>query len=315
MSKRVRWVFGLWTVLLVALYLLLPALGVLTFAAVVLTNTVAIGVGIRRNRPRRRLPWVLLAGGTLAFATGTVTALVLTEVLHHTAFPSVADVVFLGVCFPMLLLGLLSLTRSGAAIRDRASMIDALILTAGAGFLSWTFLISPYLENPDLTVVEKAISIAYPLCDVLILAILARLAIGARRSPSVILLLVSGTGLLAADVMYGLSQLNGDWQMGGPIDLGWMAFYLAGGAAALHRSMSDLTEPRVVLRPTEVKVRRMVLGMASLIAPTVLLIESLRGPVQRRCGDRRRVRRAGPARDRPDVGGDQRPAPDHDPGT
>ena len=90
--------------------------------------------------------------------------------------------VFLGLFFPMMLLGLLSLTRSGAAIRDRASMIDALILTAGAGFLSWTFLINPYLENPDLTALEKAISIAYPLCDVLMLAILARLAIGAARS-------------------------------------------------------------------------------------------------------------------------------------
>src|SRR5262245_46530120 len=136
MSRRVLWVYGLWTTTLVALYLLFPSFRLLPLALLMLSSAVAIGLGVRRNRPRRRLPWVLLAGGTLAFGTGSITAVVLSEVLHQTAFPSVADAIFLLACYPMQLLGLLSLTRSGAAVRDRASMIDALILTAGAGFLS-----------------------------------------------------------------------------------------------------------------------------------------------------------------------------------
>jgi EAL domain-containing protein (putative c-di-GMP-specific phosphodiesterase class I) len=62
---------------------------------------------------------------------------------------------------------------------------------------------------------EKTISVAYPLCDVLLLAILARIAISGTRSASVVLLLCSGASLLAADALYGPSQLNGDRRVGG----------------------------------------------------------------------------------------------------
>src|SRR5262245_14818433 len=142
MSKRGLWIYGAWTTALIALYLLLPAFGLPLLLAIMLTTTAAVAIGVRRNHPRRRLPWVLIGGATFAFGTGSITAVVLSEVLHQTAFPSLADGIFLGVFMPLLFLGLLSLTRSGAAVRDRASMIDALILTAGAGFLSWVFLVS-----------------------------------------------------------------------------------------------------------------------------------------------------------------------------
>jgi diguanylate cyclase (GGDEF)-like protein/PAS domain S-box-containing protein len=278
MSKRGLWIYGAWTTTLTALYLLLPEFGLPLLLAVMLTTTTAIAIGVRRNRPRRWLPWALIGGATFAFGTGSITAVILSEVLHLTAFPSLADGIFLGVFMPLLFFGLLGLTRSGAAIRDRASMIDALILTAGAGFLAWIFLVNPYLVNPELTALEKAISIAYPMFDVLILALFARIAIGAARSVSFTFLLISGTALLTADVLYGLSQLNGEWQLGGPVDVGWILFYSAAGAAALHPSMVELTEPRV-LRETQIAARRGVLGVASLAAPTVLFIQALRGPV------------------------------------
>jgi diguanylate cyclase (GGDEF)-like protein/PAS domain S-box-containing protein len=268
-----------WMATLAVVYYLLPAWHIAVWGAIGLSSTAAICVGVAKNRPRRRTPWWLMSAASLAFTAGIVTALVLSEVLKRTAFPSLADVFYLAAFCPVLLMGLLSLTRSGAAVRDRASMIDGLILTTGAGFLSLTFLINPYLLNADLTFVEKAISIAYPLYDVLILAILARLVIAVTRMWTVTLLLLSGAGLLAADVLYGLSQLNGTWQLGGPVDLGWILFYAAGGAAALHPSMVKLTEPRV-RRQTEVHARRAVLGVASLVAPTVLLVEALRGPVR-----------------------------------
>jgi hypothetical protein len=69
-------------------------------------------------------------------------------------------------------------------------------------------IINPSLANPDLTVPQKVISVAYPVCDVLILAILARFVIGAVRSWSATLLLISGAGLFAADVLYGFVQLS-----------------------------------------------------------------------------------------------------------
>ena len=260
------------TVGLAAVYVLIPAAGLPAWALIVLSSTAAFAVGAIRNRPRRRLPWLMLAAGYLTFAIGTVMA------IAAGRFPSLADVMFLCISVPLVWLGLLSLTRSGARVLDRASMIDAVILTIGAGFLAWTFLINPFLHTPDLSPLEKAVSIAYPMVDVLMLAILARLGLTATRSRSVTLLMLSGASLLTADVLYGLSRLNGAWHLGGAGDLGWLVFYIAGGAAALHPSMIQLTEPHVLTR-TQVSLRRGVLTVASLLAPSALLIQALRGPV------------------------------------
>jgi diguanylate cyclase (GGDEF)-like protein len=280
MARRVGWAYVAFALLCSAAYLLVPAAALPSFAAMVAASVAVMLYGVRRHRPRRRLPWWLLAGGTLSFAVGSVTAVFLAEVLHDDSMPSIADAISLGVTFPALLLGLLGLSRSGVAARDRAGVIDGLILTAGAGFLAWIFLIDPYLDNPSLSAVQKAVSVAYPLCDLLMLAILTRLALGSRRSWSVLLLLVSGAALLSADVMFSLSRLNGDWSMGGPIDVGWIIFFLAGALAAVHPSMAGLTEPRVVARPAEFRTGRILLGVASLVAPAVLLLQARTGSVR-----------------------------------
>jgi diguanylate cyclase (GGDEF)-like protein/PAS domain S-box-containing protein len=278
MTRRALFGYGAWALTLLLLYALVPAVGVAAWAAIVITSAVAVGLGIRRNRPRRKQPWRLLGLNYLTFAAGTILSLVLAEGLDEPAFPSLADVWYLGVSSSILLFALWGLGRSGAAVRDRAAAIDGLILTAGAGFLSWVFLINPYLQDAALSTVEKAASVAYPLADVLTLAILARLVITVQRSWSVVLLFISVGGLLAADVLYGLSRLNGGWEIGTPVDLLWLVFYLAGGGAALHPSMAKLTEPRV-LRRNEIHARRAVLGVASLIAPTVLFVQAVSGPV------------------------------------
>jgi hypothetical protein len=184
------------------------------------------------------------------------------------------------VSFPAILFGFLGLSRSRATLRDRAGMIDSLILTAGAGFVAWVYLISPYLNDPRLTAVQKAVSVAYPLGDVLLLAILLRLALGARRSSNVAMLLLSGSALLISDILFSFERLHGEWSAGGLIDVGWFVFLVAGGLGALRPSMTTLTEPLLIARATEFKTRRLVLGAASLIAPAVLFAEAVTGSVR-----------------------------------
>ena len=77
-----------------------------------------------------------------------------------------------------------------------------------------------------------------------------------------------------------LIQLNGNWHVGTPVDLGWVAFYGLWGAAALHPSMRELTEPKVLPRTEQRLSRLLLLGLASLIAPAVLLIEAVTGVVR-----------------------------------
>ncbi|MEV8508826.1 EAL domain-containing protein [Actinoplanes sp. NPDC051475] len=272
---RAMWIYLAVTIALTGVYVFVPGSNVITWTLIVLSSLTAFTVGIVRNKPRRRRPWALLAAGYVTFAAGTVVALV---AVPPGQFPSYADLVFLGASLPLLLAGLHGLTRSGARFLDRAGVLDAVILTIAGGFLAWTFLINPFLQDPTLGPLEKAVSIAYPLTDILTLAILARLGLAAARNTSLVALLTSGAALLTADVLYGLSRLEHIWQLGGPMDLGWLVFYIAGGAAALHPSMIRATEPQV-LTSTQVSLRRGVLTVASLLAPAALLVQALRGPV------------------------------------
>ena len=81
--------------------------------------------------------------------------------------------------------------------------------------------------------------------------------------------------LMAVDTVYGLSLLNGDWQIGGPIDGVWILYYAAFGLAALHPSMVSLSEP-TPLSTRLTRTRLALLAGASLMAPAMLVIQAVR---------------------------------------
>jgi diguanylate cyclase (GGDEF)-like protein/PAS domain S-box-containing protein len=267
-----------WVALLIAAYYRLPGLRVEAWGLIGLSGVAAIVAGVVVNRPARKAPWLLLAGANLSFAAGQVSFLVLTRIMAaRVPFPSFADVLYL-VTYPLYAAGLLVFIWWRTPDRDRRSLIDALTLTVGLALLSWIYLILPYVHNPGLSWLDKSVSIAYPLGDVLTLAMLARLLVsGTARSRSVHLLTVGTAGMLASDVSFGLLQLHGSFRSGTIVDLGWAFFYGAWGAAALHPSMSELTQP-VARQAAETSTLRLtVLMLASLIAPAVLFVQSAEG--------------------------------------
>lgn len=262
-------------VVLTASYYIFPAQR-LIFVAIGATGVIGIVLGVFLNRPAHRLPWLLLAAGNFAFASGQAAQIILIQFHGQYVFPSVADGFYL-VAYPLYAAGLLGFVRWRTSWRDHASLIDALTLTVGLALLSWIFLIEPFARVTDLTWLQKAFSIAYPLGDILVLAMLLRLLTSrGGRSPSLMLLTVGTVGLLMADVAYGLIQLNGTWRTGTIVDLGWAVLYGAWAAAALHPSMRSLT--RSAERRAETGLGWLsLLAVASLIAPGILLIGAVRG--------------------------------------
>jgi signal transduction histidine kinase len=266
-------------VLLGVAYFALPASALkgYAFCAGELGMAVALVVGVRTWRPSRALAWYLMAAGQLAFTIGDAILYTYEWALHiEPTFPSVADAFYLGF-YPLLAAGLLLLIRGRAPGRDWASLIDATIITVGLGMLSWVFLIGPNVRAPGLTLPQRLVSIAYPLCDVLLLAVAVRLwRTGGHGAVASRLLAIGLIGLLAADTVYGLGVLNGNWQVGGPVDVLWMIYYVAFGLAALHPSMVSLSAPTTV-SPRLTWSRLVLLAGASLMAPAVLVVQAARG--------------------------------------
>jgi diguanylate cyclase (GGDEF)-like protein/PAS domain S-box-containing protein len=263
-------------VVLTAFYYVFPEKRLL-FVAIGVTGVIGIVLGVFLNHPAHRLPWLLLAAGNFAFAAGQATQIILIQLLdEEIPFPSIADGFYLAA-YPLYAAGLLGFVHWRTGWRDRASLVDALTLTVGLALLSWLFLIDPYARAAGLTWWQKAFAIAYPLGDILVLAMLLRLLVGRGGKSRSLMLLTAGTlGLLTADVLYGLIQLNGTWRTGSAVELGWAVLYGAWAAAALHPSMRRLTQP-VQWRAETGTGRLSLLTLASLIAPAILLTEAVRG--------------------------------------
>ena len=260
-------------------YFLLPPSGLkaASYAGLGLAAAAALVVGARTFKPRQSLAWYLLAGGLFSLAAGDTINNSYEWVFKTEApFPSPADAVYLAFA-PLLATGLLLLVRARTPGRDRTSLIDAVIIGTGAGLLSWIFLIVPYVRAPDLTLLQRLISIYYPVLDVILLAVAARLwRAGSQSTAAFRLLTVGLLGLLVGDTVYGLSQLTIGWVPGGAVDLMWILFYVGLGAAALHPSMRSLSEKAPAPTPRLTWQRRILLTGATLMAPAMLVIQAAR---------------------------------------
>ena len=279
--RAVNACFGGWILALSVAFYAVPAISMYTWAAIGLSGAAAVLIGVRMHRPRRKLPWFLLSAVLVSFTAGDTTYNILVDYLHQeNPFPCVADIFYLAV-YPMLAGALLIFIRARGGAGNRGALLDAMLPTAGLGLLSWVFLISPYVRDDALTLPEKLVSVSYPLGDVLALAmVLPLITMPGRKQVSTVILVGGVAAVLVTDVLYGLRQLAGTWQTGGPTDAGWILFYTAIGFAALHPSMNRLTTPgERGSRPLAGGRRIAAMSVASLIGPAVLLVEDLRGGV------------------------------------
>ena len=117
---------------------------------------------------------------------------------------------------------------------------------------------------------------AYPFMDLVLLTAVVRLAIGAgKRAPSMYLMGAAALALFLTDTVYTYISVTGAvYDQSGYLEAGWGIFYLLWGAAALHPSMRTLSDKAPdVERGRMSKLRLLLLGAASLIAPGVMLIQ------------------------------------------
>ena len=265
-------------VLLVAYYLL-PALkgnGVL-FNAIGLSSAAAIIAGVRLHHPTSSRAWYAFALGHLLFVVGDLFYYSFASIFDvEIPFPSIGDLFYLSV-YPAFITGLLILIRTRNPRSDMGGLIDALIVTTGLALVSWIFLMAPYAHQGGSSLLQKIVSIAYPMMDVLMLAVAVRLSVdNGMRRPALYLLVSSIVSLLATDAIFGLLTLQGGYQEGGLLDIGWATYYLLWGAAALHPSMRTLEEPAPYREARLSPSRLALLLCASMITPLIRAIHVVR---------------------------------------
>jgi diguanylate cyclase (GGDEF)-like protein/PAS domain S-box-containing protein len=273
------WVYVGMNAPLIAAIFLLPHYHLYLWGLLSLGSAAAIVVGMIRNRPTHLMAWLFVVAGVTTFASGDITYDVLTEFLHQSdPFPSLADVFYLAT-YLLLSAGLIAMVRARRP-RDgeTGALLDALIITSGLGVLSWIYLIQPYVRAAHMTLPPKLTSIAYPLGDIVLLCVIARLVFGGgTKNRSLRLLGLGALGVLGADCAYGWIQLHGSWKVGGPTDLGWVLFYVCWGAAALHPAMRALTLEQP-WRPRQLRLTSLaVLSVSALAAPLLIVWRDTEG--------------------------------------
>ena len=238
---------------------------------------VAVLAGVAIHRPHNRWPWLLLAAGLALTAVGDWTWVVLDRVYGIEQFPSIADLFYLGG-MGLTVAAVVWMVRGRIPDGDRAGVLDALIVAVGVGLVSATFLMAPIVEDPRAARGEIAVALAYPMLDILLLAVLVRVLVApGRREVSLLLIIGALAAYLVSDFPYAVMSLSGGYTTGHVVDAGWLIGAVLWGTAALDPSMARVAEPVGV---TEVRLtpwRLVMLAVASLTAPAVLVIEWLGG--------------------------------------
>ena len=258
-----------------AAYFWLPGADTVAWPLNAFVAAAIVLLGTRLHRPKARRSWYLIAVGHVSFILGDILK------WESSLLPPESANLFYLASYLVLAVALLRFVRARTAGRDLPAFLDALALTTGLALLIWVFVMDPYAANPDLSLLDKLVYLALPLADLLLLAVLVRLLSGGGiRSVSLTLLGLSIASLLVGDIVVGILTRRDGFAPGSPVDLFYLASPVLSALAALHPSMTTMSEPTTPndLRPTPFRLG--VLAGASLIAPGVLVVQwALHRPV------------------------------------
>ncbi|MGZ4485672.1 MAG: hypothetical protein ACXVW8_15205, partial [Nocardioidaceae bacterium] len=245
---------------LLTTYVAVPVDGVraVVWLAAGMGCAVTVTLHVRRDRTADTLPGGLLAAGVALLAGGQAMALV-----GH-ASPSYADIPRL-LAYPALAAAVITFQRDRIR-HDRSSLLDALVITVAAAQAGWLALLEPVLYDDTSNLASMAVAGAYPLGDLLMIGVLARLGfsvIGSHDTAARLLLLGLGGGIGAevAAALLDRPDLAG----------GWIAGCALVVLAARHPAMTRPPQVPRTVRLTSAWRFVVLLGLACLVPPILVL--------------------------------------------
>jgi len=240
---------------------------------VLLANRAAGGPGLDRST---RKAWRLLAAAFLCLWLGDLlwfgSQWIVRTPAASQAVYVVGQAAYLGY-YPPLLLGLLAFPRF---LRTRSESLqfwlDATTVFLGGLLLLWSVLIAPIASVDTKDAAAVALSILYPLADLILLFGISVIAVRRRNEPGRVVFLLLMAGIVASlmnDTVSAVVALSGGYKSGGTADLIPMAAWLlfGAGAAAQARFPAEAASPEAQAPATSIRFApyvAVVVGYGSL---------------------------------------------------
>jgi two-component system, cell cycle response regulator len=202
-----------------------------------LTNVASFGATalmVRRAvMPGQRRIWLPLAIGMSFYSLGFLVYAVLTVVHGHVATPSAADPFWLAL-YPGAYVTIVLLVRRRVFALDAGLWLDGLVAALATTALGAAFAFRPVFDAATGGSISVATKLAYPLGDVVLLALVGGAVVLTGGRPARTWLLLGG-GLVVfgiGDVDYATLAKTGPWTAGQVIDVAWAVGLLMLAAAA-----------------------------------------------------------------------------------
>jgi diguanylate cyclase (GGDEF)-like protein len=243
----------------------------LWYDAVAVGGIVLGACGLRHHRPERRGAWRLILLGYAGWVAGdamwTLEAHLLPDV-----YPAPSDAVYL-LSYLALGAGALTFVRNRRGSRDRDALLDASIVTVGAAVVVTVFVISRVAGDSTLSLPAKLVTSAYPLGDLFLLGVVARMvAAPGARTAAYRLLSASLAATLVADTVWNFDFLSSAPEADRWDSVAWLFGYLLVGLAACVPSMRTMAEPAPARTDVTPGRRRLVALTGGLMLPGVTLL-------------------------------------------
>jgi diguanylate cyclase (GGDEF)-like protein len=215
-----------------------------------------------------RTGWFLLGVAILSWGVGDLLWATYEVALDQEApFPSLADGFYLAG-YPLMFVGVLCFFH-----RDRVSMslrttLDAIAVTLAGSAIVWRFAVEPLLKDSSLDLVDKVLSSAYPMGDVLVLFALALAVFRHRDGPAGTVFGVFALGMLVvlvSDVVFAYLENAGTYTSGSLVDVGWVIGFLLmgfGGVLQLAWQPQYVTQSDELADPAWKQVSPLVIMVA-----------------------------------------------------
>src|SRR4051794_656499 len=229
-----------------------------------LVLTAAASCLVRSARRRGdRLPWGLLGLGLLLWSGAEITNTVYVSKLDPVPYPSISDALWLAF-YPAAYVALVLHVRGRIEGERRASLwLDGLVAALAVAALVEVVVFRPVMATSGGSALEVATNLAYPLCDLVLLAVVVGVFAMTGWRPGRAWTLI-GLGLcaaVAADCIFAFQAAEGTYEDGRILDALWPAATLLIGFAAWQP-----TGRSIEVRPS---------GLRVLVLPVVFGASSL----------------------------------------